>query len=580
MMWRLDSARRFLKLAATAVLFLVSTYTADYGRADEPRAVNDASDDDVDAEDAEPAPALYANFSGYARNITTESADAQRWFDQGIQLLYGFNHDEAIRSFEKAAELDPSCAMAWWGSAYANGLHINNPEMTEEQSKRAYEAAQKAIKALDRESPVEESLVRAVAERYRWPAPEDRAELDKAYADAMEKAWHKHPEDPDVAALFAEALMDLQPWDLWEADGTPKGRALEIVAVLERTLSRTPKHPGANHFYIHAIEASPWPEKGLEAAERLENLVPGSGHLVHMPSHIFIRTGRYEDAAEANKRAILADEAYFKFAPEPKFYSVYFLHNLHFLTYAAMMEGRYQVAIDTARRIQTQVPPKFLKEYVTIADGFMPTALHVMIRFGKWDDILKESEPPSWRIVSRAERHFARSVALSALGKTDEARQELDRLDEVANELDDEWLVGNNLATDVLAVARKMAEGELAFREGDDERAFKLLREAVAMEEHLSYDEPPGWMQPVRHALGALLLAKGRHAEAADVYRADLERHPNNAWSLLGLQQSLRLAGQKEEADAMSDQVEAAWARADVRPVASCYCHPDALLQK
>jgi tetratricopeptide (TPR) repeat protein len=245
-----------------------------------------------------------------------------------------------------------------------------------------------------------------------------------------------------------------------------------------------------------------------------------------------------------------------------------------------MMEGRYQVAIDTARRIQTQVPPKFLKEYVTIADGFMPTALHVMIRFGKWDDILKESEPPSWRIVSRAERHFARSVALSALGKTDEARQELDRLDEVANELDDEWLVGNNLATDVLAVARKMAEGELAFREGDDERAFKLLREAVAMEEHLSYDEPPGWMQPVRHALGALLLAKGRHAEAADVYRADLERHPNNAWSLLGLQQSLRLAGQKEEADAMSDQVEAAWARADVRPVASCYCHPDALLQK
>jgi len=396
----------------------------------------------------------------------------------------------------------------------------------------------------------------------------------------MEAAWHQIPDDADVGTLYAEALMNLQPWDLWTADGKPKGRVLEILAVLERTLAKAPQHPGANHFYIHAIEASNWPERGTEAAERLKNLVPGSGHLVHMPSHIFIRTGRYAEAAEANERAIQADERYFALAPEPDFYSLYFLHNVHFLAYAVMMEGRYEPAIAAARKIEHSIPPKFLKQYVTLADGFMPTSLHVMIRFGKWEEILDEPEPPRWRLFSRAERHFARSVALSALGKTDEARRELKRMDEVAAELTDEWMMGNNKATDVLAVARAMAQGELAFREGKREDAFRHLRKAVELEETLSYDEPPGWMQPVRHALGALLLADERYAEAEAVYRADLARHPNNAWSLLGLQQSLGLQGKTAQADAMAEAVERAWVRADVQPVASCYCHPDALLSR
>jgi tetratricopeptide (TPR) repeat protein len=525
---------------------------------------------------ASPAPSLYAGFDGYARAVTTDSAEAQRWFDQGIQLLYGFNHDEAIRSFEKAAAIDPSCAMAWWGSAYARGLHINNPEMTEEQSRLAYEAAQKAVAALDDETPVERALVQAVSQRYAWPVAEDRAPLDQRYADAMEAAWHQFPDDPDVGALFAEALMDLQPWDLWTAEGAPKGRALEVLAVLERTLAKTPRHPGANHFYIHAIEASPWPELGLPAAERLTTLVPGSGHLVHMPSHIFIRTGRYADAADANQRAIAADEAYFAVAPPPDFYSVYFLHSVHFLAYAAMMEGRYQTAMAAARKIEQKIPPEFLKTYVTLADGFMPTALHVLIRFGKWNEILAEPEPPKWRLFSRAERHFARAVALSTLGRCDEARQELARLDAVAAEMTDEWMMGNNSAHDVLAIARKMAEGELAYREGRSDEAFALLREAVTLEEQLSYDEPPGWMQPVRHALGALLLADGRAAEAEDVYRADLERHPHNAWSLLGLKQSLEQQGKTDAAHALAAQVKDAWSRADVSPAASCYCHPEA----
>ncbi|QDU60493.1 Tetratricopeptide repeat protein [Planctomycetes bacterium Pan216] len=523
-----------------------------------------------------PSANLYPGFDGYTRKVTTDSDDAQRWFNQGIQLLYGYNHDEAIRSFEKAAEIDPSCAMAWWGSAYARGLHINNPEMTEEQSKLAHEAATKAMNALDNEAPVEKALVEAVSKRYALPVPEDRSSLDQAYADAMESVWHRFPNDPDVGALYAESLMNLQPWDLWTHEGAPKGRTLEIVAVLERTLAKMPEHPGANHFYIHAIEASPWPEKGVPSAERLREMVPGSGHLVHMPSHIYIRVGRYGDAADANERAIKADESYFAKAPEPDFYSLYFLHNVHFLAYAAMMEGRYDLALESARKIEESIPPQFLEKYVTLADGFMPTSLYVMIRFGKWHEILAEPEPPTKRLFSRAEWHFARAVALAALGKTHQARDEIDQLDEVASKLTDEWKMGNNKAEEVIAIARTMAMGEILFREGKTKKAFKRLRKAVAMEEMLRYDEPPGWMQPVRHALGALLLADGRDAEAEEVYRADLVRHPNNAWSLLGLEQSLRKQGKTAKADKLAAQVKKAWSRSDVAPVASCYCHPNA----
>jgi tetratricopeptide (TPR) repeat protein len=295
-----------------------------------------------------------------------------------------------------------------------------------------------------------------------------------------------------------------------------------------------------------------------------------------MPAHIFIRVGRYADASAANERAIAADEKYFSLAPEPDFYSLYYLHNVHFLAYAAMMEGRYQTAIDAARKIEKNIPADFLKNYVTFADGFMPTTLHVMVRFGKWKEILNEPEPEDWRVFSRAERHLARSVAYSALGNTDEARHELNQADEVAKELNDEWKMGNNAATDVIAIGRTMAEGELAYREGRSDEAFGLLRKAVEMEEALTYDEPPGWMQPVRHALGALLMADGRHAEAEEVYRADLRRHPHNAWSLLGLQQSLQKQDKMDEAAALATQVRRAWANSDVSPVASCYCHPDA----
>ncbi|MHC4947907.1 MAG: tetratricopeptide repeat protein [Planctomycetota bacterium] len=517
---------------------------------------------------------LYPGFGRYHRAVRTESAEAQKWFDQGMQLLYGFNHDEAIRSFREAAWADPDCAMAWWGIAYAHGLHINNPEMSETQSKAAWDAAREATERLAGADPAGQALIRAVARRYAWPAPDDRAGLDRAYAEAMGEAWREHPDDPDVGALYAESLMNLQPWDLWTHEGQPKGRTPEIMEVLEAVLEMRPDHPGANHFYIHTVEASPHPEKAIAAADRLRDLVPGAGHLVHMPAHIYTRVGRYAEAADANERAIAADEAYFELAPAPAFYRLYFVHNVHFLAYAAMMEGRYETAIRAARKLEADVPDEFLREFAEFADGLMPTSVHVLIRFGRWEDILAEPEPPAYRLLSRVMRHYARGVAYSATGRTAEAGRELEAFDRLAAEVPEAWLVGVNPASSVLPLARHMLEGEMVFREGRLDEAFAILRAGAALEDDLVYDEPPGWMQPVRHALGALLMSDGRYAEAEAVYREDLRRNPENGWSLLGLRQSLRAQQRLDGAEAVAQRLAVAWRRADVRPTSSCYCEP------
>lgn len=519
---------------------------------------------------------LYDGFGTYHRAVTTSSVEAQRWFDQGMQLLYGFNHDEAIRSFEATTLADPESPMGYWGMAYARGLHINNPQMTEEQSRLAYEAAREAAARVENGSPVEQALVRAVNERYALPIPEDRSPLDQAYAAAMEDAWRAFPDDPDVGALFAESLMNLQPWDLWEKDGRPKGRTEEIVGVLEAVLARHPDHPGANHFYIHTVEASNTPERAVAAAERLSDLVPGAGHLVHMPAHIFARVGRWADAADANERAVAADRAYFAKAPEPEFYSLYFIHNLHFLAYAAMMEGRYETAMRAARELERDVPESFMRGFPHVADGFMPVTWHVMIRFGKWDEILTTPAAPEFRRISRAMRHYARGVAFSALGRTTEARAEFVRFESEAALVPEDWSIGNNSAAEVLAVARHMLKGELAYRDGQHDEAFATLREGVRLEEALRYDEPPGWMQPVRHALGALLMGAGRADEAEVVYREDLAKNAQNGWSILGLSNALRAQGKTRDAVALETRLTQVWTRADVRPKSSCYCEPGA----
>ncbi|MEX1024623.1 MAG: hypothetical protein WD226_06050 [Planctomycetota bacterium] len=515
---------------------------------------------------------MYDGFDGYARAIKTDSAACQRWFDQGLQLLYGYNHDEAIRSFQQAAKEDPEAPMPWWGVSYAAGLHINNPAMGSEKTTLAVAAAREARQRIGAATPVEAALVRAVSERYVDPNPEDRKHLDQAYADAMEVAWKQHPNDPDVGALYAESLMCLQPWDLWTNDGQPKGRALEIVDVLERVMAMDEDHPGANHFYIHTVEASPNPDRAVPAADRLRSLVPGSGHLVHMPSHVYIRVGRYGDAADANERAIAADERYFETAPAPDFYSLYFLHNVHFLAYATMMEGRPSVALAAARKIESDIPPEFLRAYVELADAFMTTPLHVMIRFGRWEEILAEPEAPDWRLLSRAVRHYARGVAFAATGRTEEARAELANFDRVATTIPDDWAVLNNPVDNVLPIARAMLVGELAYREGRLDDAFESLRQAVELEDELVYDEPPGWMQPTRHALGALLLEAGRPDEAAVVFHADLAKHPDNGWALLGLEQAERQLGNAAVADDHRARRAAVWQRAEIEPEAACYC--------
>jgi len=517
---------------------------------------------------------LYDGFGNYERPIQTDSDSAQTWFNQGMQLLYGFNHDEAIRSFEMAAQKDPDSPMPWWGIAYAHGININDPAMTEERSRLARAAADKAMERIDNGTPAEQALVRAVDARYVYPAPEDRSELDRAYAREMGTAYRAFPNDPDVASLYAESMMNLQPWDYWEADGSPKGRILEVVRVLEYVMSHTPDHPGANHFYIHAVEASRDPDRAVPAADRLRDLVPGSGHLVHMPSHIYIRVGRYADAVASNADATQADRDYLALAPPPQFYALYVAHNLHFLAYAGMMSGQYEVAIDAARALEADVPEAALRELAPIIDGIMPATLHVMIRFGKWEDVLAEPAYPEWRLVSVAARHYARSIAYSAMGQTEDARAELALFEQAAAAVPEEWYIMNNPIGNVLPIAEAMIQGELLYREGKTEEAYALLREGAAVEDALIYDEPPGWMLPVRHALGALLMADGKFAEAEAVYREDLARNRNNGWGLLGLQQSLLAQGKTEEADALSLRVEQAWKDADVRPTSSCYCEP------
>jgi len=520
------------------------------------------------------APLRFEGYGGYARTVTTTSRAAQELFDQGIQLLYGFNHDEATRSFQAAAEADPSCAMAWWGIAYANGRDINNPDVTEAEARLAYDAAQEAQRHLAGATPVEAALVRAILLRYALPNPADRRPLDEAYARAMESVYREFPDDPDVGAIYAESLMNLQPWDLWERDGTPKGRTLEIVAVLEHVLAIAPLHPGANHFYIHTVEASSDPDRAVAAADRLRDLVPGAGHLVHMPSHIYTRVGRYADAAEANVRAIAADKRYFAVAPPPDFYNIYFVHNVHFLAYASMMEGRYEAAMSAASELEESVPPDFLVNWVQYADGLMTTPWHVLVRFGEWEQVLAEPPPEDFRKLARALWHYARGVSLSALGRTDEARHELEAFETAAALVPESWTVGNNSSGQVLALARQMLRGELLYREGELDQAFAALREGVRLEDELVYDEPPGWMQPIRHALGALLLGAGRAAEAEEVYRADLEKNRANGWSLLGLEQALCAQGRDEEAAPVRLAREAAFSRSDVAPSSSCYCQP------
>jgi len=508
----------------------------------------------------------------FHRPIITRVPEAQQFFDQGLVFTYGFDHAEAIRSFARAAELDPSCAMAYWGMAFAAGPHINNPFMDDEANRSAHEASKKAMALRSEASEVEVALIEAVARRYAWPPPEDRRSLDLAFAEAMRDAYRQFPEDPDVGALCAEAMMDLRPWDLWTGDGQPRPETPEIVGILERTLELYPDHPQANHLYIHAIEASPHPEKGIAAADRLRARIPAAGHLVHMPAHIDIRLGRYADAIAANERGIAIDRGRVERAGAGGFYAVYRAHNYHFLVYAAMFDGQSRAAGAAARQLLDVMPLEVVRGLPDFLDGFLATPYHVRVRFGQWSEMLAEPEPPADLPVTHAFWRYGRGIALCALARVEEATREREAFLAELERVPETSYIGNNPSSVVLTVARTMLDGEWEFRRGNFDAAFAHLERAVVMDDSLRYDEPWGWFQPVRHALGALLLEQGRVAEAEAVYREDLRRHPENGWSLQGLAECLERRGETAEAARVTARFNEVWARADVKIKASCFC--------
>ncbi len=516
---------------------------------------------------------LDADLGSRSRSITTTSTEAQRWFDQGLGWLFAFNHDEAIHCFSEAAGLDPGCAMAWWGIATANGPHINFAMVPPARDAFAREAIRRARTLAVGATPVERALITAQVARWGEVVPEDRRPLDEAYAEAMLAVSREFPLDSDVAALAAEALMDLQPWDLWTRAGAPKGRVNEILALLERALDIDATNPLANHLYIHATEASPRPELALAAADRLRDLVPGAGHMVHMPSHTYVRTGRLADASHANELAIEVDARHRDRFPRDGFYRAYMMHNAHFLAFSSMLEGRSEAALAAANRMLSDLPPEFVKSAGPMVDGYMPVVLHVLVRFGRWEEILRQPEFPEEYLVANGVRHYARGVAHNVLGHTEGAQSELRALDAIVAKMDDRP-VGNNTAKSVIRIPRLVLAGEIAFSAGRRDEGLDLLAQAVAIDDELRYDEPPDWMMPVRHPYGAMLLEAERWSEAERAFREDLKLFPENGWSLFGLERALREQGRTADADRAASRFEAAWSRADVEIHAPCLCQP------
>ncbi len=522
-----------------------------------------------DADDRVP---LFAGMGTHARRVTTSSPEAQKYFNQGLVWTFAFNHDEAIRSFTQAARLDPDCAMAWWGIALCHGPHINNAEVTEASSLAACEALQKALASAPLAGAVEQELITALSKRYACPPPADRKPLDQAYATAMREVWKRHPTDTDIGILYAEAMMDLRPWDLWTKDGKAQPGTEEIVAVLEEVLRLDPAHPGANHLYIHAVEASPQPLRALTAADRLRNLVPSAGHLVHMPAHIDIHAGQWKQASDTNERAIKADQKYRALSPKQDFYRMYMAHNHQFLTFSMMMEGRSNTALKEARAMVASIPSDWAKENMGIADGAMLYPIEVQMRFGRWDDVLREPAPATYFPIATSFWHFARGIAYAAQGHLPEAEREQAAFREAVKHVPQDARVGNSPAYKVLTVAEQMLVGEVEFRRRNIDASVAALRKAIAAEDDLNYDEPPDWLQPVRHTLGAVLVSAGRYPEAEAVYREDLKRWPENGWSLYGLASALRRGGSPAEADRVEKRFREAWKRADVRIGSSCLC--------
>jgi tetratricopeptide (TPR) repeat protein len=501
--------------------------------------------------------------------VTTRSKRAQAFVNQGVNLTYGFNHVEAARAFREAARLDPNCAMAYWGQALVLGPNINLPMAPEEEPK-AFELAQKAVALKAKASPRERAYIDAVATRYSGK-PEDRSARDRAYADAMRDLAKRYPEDLDAATLFAEALMDLRPWAYWAPDGTPYPGTTEASATLERVLGQKPAHPGANHYYIHLVEATN-PRKAEAAADRLRTLMPGAGHMVHMPGHIYMRVGRYADASAVNEAAIVADEDYIAQCRAQGIYPIgYYPHNIHVLWASATMEGRSETAIAAARKVAARVTDVNMDELPLLA-GFKIVPYYALSRFGRWDEILNEPAPPDRFVYVKGTWHYARGLAFVGEGQLDEAEKELLEVRRIASGKDlDFTLFSPNTAASIYAIAPETLAAAIAIAKKDFDRAISHLERAVRLDDGLVYTEPAEWHFPPRGFLAAALLKAGRPREAETIYWDDLKRNAENGWSLFGLSQALAAQGKKDEAAAIEARFKKAWAKADVTLQASVF---------
>ena len=542
------------------------------------------------------------DLGSYSRPVTTSSPEAQLWFDRGLLWTYGFNHEEAVFCFQQAAEADPDCAMAYWGIAYALGPNYNKPweafdeaETTKTLSE-AYDATTRASALADHCTQAERDLIGALHQRYQSAqVPQDLAAWVDDFANAMRAVYLNHPQDADVSALFAEALMNRTPWALWDlVTGEPAAGAdtVEVRQVLERGMERrqetgAPPHPGMLHMYIHLLEMSPFPEQALLACDQLRGLVPDSGHLQHMATHIDVLCGDYVSVVNWNEEAIRADRRYLEVRGQFNFYTLYRCHNYHFKAYGAMFLGQYQSALEAAEALIAALPEDLLSvQSPPMADwleGLVPVKQHVLVRFGKWQEILAQELPANTELycVSSATMRYARAIAFATLGDSVSAAAEAEAFERDFDRVPDSRYLFNNSCRAILAIAREMMVGELDYRRGDFESGFAHLRQAVSLDDNLPYDEPWGWMQPVRHAFGALLLEQGRVEEALAEYRADLgfdstlsrpSQHPDNVWSLSGYHECLERTGQHELAAIAQQRLALARARADVPVQASCFC--------
>lgn len=552
-------------------------------------------------QDGSAADDSYYNLGSYHRPVTTASSEAQKWFDRGLIWSYAFNHEESAQCFRRAVEIDPSCAMAYWGLAYALGPNYNKPwEVFDDDdvastTRRTHDALVQAHERASAATPLERGLIEALGFRHPHSSPakdKDWSIWNQAYADAMGRVYDEFASDLDVSALYADALMNLTPWQLWDLDtGEPASGAhtVKIKAILESALQQPGgyAHPGLLHLYIHLMEMSSSPETALTAADRLRGLVPDAGHLAHMPSHIDILCGEYRQAIASNTDAIRADEKFVSRAGAMNFYTLYRAHDYHFRIYAAMFAGQSKVALATAAELEAAIPEQLLRvESPPMADwleGFLAMRVHILIRFGRWDDIARLELPRDGGLycVTTAMILYAKGVGLAATGHVTEAEEQRQLFREAVKRVPRSRTVFNNECRDLLAVADSMLDGELEYRRGNYDAAFDHLRKSIKLDDALPYDEPWGWMQPTRHAYGALLLEQGRVEDAAAVYSADLgfdqtlpraRQHPRNVWSLHGYHECLRRLGRTAEAGIVLSLLKPAMAVADVPIKASCFC--------